>query len=59
MRTTEVVAVGEELAVILPPEALRHLNVSEGDTVYVTETANGFRISRLDLPRPSTSEPHE
>lgn len=44
----EVIAVGDELGIVLPPETLEHLKVSIGDTVHFTETANGFRISRLD-----------
>ncbi|MBS1822342.1 MAG: hypothetical protein JST61_10260 [Acidobacteria bacterium] len=44
----EVIAVGDELGIVLPPETLEHLKVSIGDTVNFTETANRFRISRLD-----------
>jgi hypothetical protein len=32
----------------LPPEVLGHLKVSEGDTLYLTETSDGYQISRND-----------
>lgn len=38
--------VGNSVGVILPKQALAHLNVAEGDTVSVTEAADGsLRIS--------------
>lgn len=38
--------VGNSVGVILPKEALSHLKVEEGDTVSVTEAADGsLRIS--------------
>ena len=38
--------IGNSVGVILPKEALAHLNVSEGDTVSVTEGADGsLRLS--------------
>jgi putative addiction module antidote len=33
------------VGVVLPKEALAHLNVSEGDTVSLTETQDGFRLT--------------
>ena len=33
--------VGNSVGVVLPKEALTHLNVGEGDTVCVTEAADG------------------
>lgn len=39
--------VGNSVGVILPKQALAHLNVAEGDTVSVTEAADGsLRISQ-------------
>jgi putative addiction module antidote len=39
--------VGNSVGVILPKQALTHLNVGEGDTVSVTEAADGsLRISQ-------------
>ncbi|HEX2917919.1 MAG TPA: hypothetical protein VHN81_05340 [Edaphobacter sp.] len=43
----EVVSVGDDLAIVLSPEVLKRLKVSVGDSVDLTETAMGFRISRL------------
>ena len=33
----EVVAVGDELGLILPPELVEHLGAVEGDTLYPTK----------------------
>ena len=39
--------VGNSVGVILPKQALNHLKVAEGDTVSVTEAADGsLRISQ-------------
>ena len=41
--------VGNSVGVVLPKEALAHLNVQEGDTVCVTDAADGtLRISATD-----------
>jgi len=38
--------IGNSVGIVLPREALTHLNVSEGDTVCVTEAAAGsLRLS--------------
>jgi putative addiction module antidote len=37
--------IGNSVGVVLPKEALAHLNVSEGDTVSLTETQDGFRLT--------------
>lgn len=37
--------VGNSVGVILPKEALAHLKVGEGDTVTLTETQDGVRLS--------------
>jgi len=39
----EVVAVGDELGLILPPELVEHLGAVEGDTLYPTK-ARGMNI---------------
>jgi putative addiction module antidote len=41
--------VGNSVGVVLPKEALAHLNVQEGDTVCVTDAADGaLRVSATD-----------
>jgi putative addiction module antidote len=38
--------VGNSVGLILPKEALAHMNLNEGEPVYLTETADGgFRIT--------------
>ena len=37
--------IGNSVGVVLPKEALAHLNVNEGDTVSLTETQDGFRLT--------------
>lgn len=36
---------GNSTGVVLPKEALARLQVSAGDTVYLTEAPDGFRIT--------------
>lgn len=38
--------IGNSVGVILPKEALAHLNVEEGDTVALTETPDGYRMAQ-------------
>jgi putative addiction module antidote len=40
--------VGNSVGVVLPKEVLAHLKVVEGDTVTVTETQDGVRLSAAD-----------
>jgi putative addiction module antidote len=44
----KVTKVGESLAVALPPEVLASLNAIEGDTLYLTRTAEGYALSAPD-----------
>ncbi|WP_404424140.1 AbrB/MazE/SpoVT family DNA-binding domain-containing protein [Nibricoccus sp. IMCC34717] len=44
----KVRAVGNSLGVILPKEVVGDLQVSEGDTLYITESPDGFRITSKD-----------
>lgn len=41
-------AVGSSLGVIIPKELLNTLNIKEGDNLYLTEGADGFRVSVQD-----------
>ena len=37
--------VGNSLGIVLPKEALTHLNVQEGDSLTLTEAQDGVRIT--------------
>lgn len=39
---------GSSLGVIIPKEVLNSLNVQKGDTLYLTEGADGFRVVAHD-----------
>lgn len=40
--------IGNSLGVTIPQEILKKLNVSEGDSVFVTETPEGIQITPHD-----------
>jgi putative addiction module antidote len=40
--------VGNSAALLLPKEALAKLRVEQGDTVYLTEAPDGYRITKFD-----------
>ncbi len=44
----KITPIGNSLGVILPKEALAKLNVTSGDSVFITETPGGFRITPYD-----------
>lgn len=46
--TAKVVAIGNSAGVILPKETLARLNVQKGDTLYITESAQGIRLIPYD-----------
>jgi putative addiction module antidote len=37
--------IGNSVGVVLPKEALTHLKVAEGDTLTLTETSDGLRLT--------------
>jgi putative addiction module antidote len=37
--------IGNSVGVVLPKEALSHLRVAEGDTLTLTETPDGLRLT--------------
>ncbi len=37
--------IGNSVGVVLPKEALSHLKVAEGDTLTLTETPDGLRLT--------------
>lgn len=44
----KVKQIGNSAGVVLPKEALNHLNVDKGDDLYLVETAEGYTISQYD-----------
>lgn len=41
----KVTRVGNSLGIVLPKEAANRLNVEAGDSVFITESPDGFRIT--------------
>jgi putative addiction module antidote len=41
----KLTAVGNSLGVVLPKEALGRLKVAKGDTLYITEAPDGYRLT--------------
>jgi putative addiction module antidote len=48
--------IGNSLGVVLPKEALAHLDVKEGDTLALTEAQDGLRISTANAEFMKTME---
>ena len=48
MTALKVTQIGNSLGVILPKEILARLQVEKGDTVFVTEAANGVNLTPYD-----------
>ncbi len=44
----KITPIGNSFGVILPKEALAKLKVAGGDSVFITETQDGFRITPYD-----------
>ena len=44
----KLTAIGNSVGVVLPKEALARLKVSKGDTLYITETPDGDRLTPYD-----------
>jgi putative addiction module antidote len=48
MHALKLTQIGNSVGVILPKEVLAKLKVEKGDTVYVTESPDGLRITPHD-----------
>jgi putative addiction module antidote len=48
MLTLKISRVGNSAALLLPKEALAKLRVEQGDTLYLTEAPDGYRITTFD-----------
>ena len=51
--------IGNSLGVVLPKEALSHLHVEEGDTLTLTESQDGVRLTATDPTFSETMEVFE
>jgi putative addiction module antidote len=45
MLTLKLTAVGNSIGVVLPKEALTKLKLEKGDTVFLTESPDGYRLT--------------
>jgi putative addiction module antidote len=45
---TKIIAIGDSLGIIIPEEMLARLKVGVGDTLYLTEIAQGIRLTPFD-----------
>jgi putative addiction module antidote len=41
----KLTAIGNSAGVVLPKDALARMKLDKGDTVYLTETVDGFRLT--------------
>jgi putative addiction module antidote len=48
MLKLKVKQVGNSAGVVLPKEALNHLNVGKGDEIYLVETEEGYTLTQYD-----------
>lgn len=48
MQALKVTQVGNSIGVILPKEVAARLKVEKGDVLYLTEAADGYRITPYD-----------
>jgi putative addiction module antidote len=48
MTKLKVTTIGSSAGVVLPKEVLARLKVSKGDSLYLTESPDGFRITPYD-----------
>ena len=48
MLALKITKIGNSAGLVLPKEALSKLRVVQGDTVYLTEAPDGFRITPYD-----------
>lgn len=46
--STEVIAIGKSLGIVLPPEMLARLKLVEGDTLYLAEFPGGIQLTAHD-----------
>jgi putative addiction module antidote len=45
MQTLKLTQIGNSVGVVLPKEVLARLSLEKGDTIYLTDSPNGVRIT--------------
>ena len=45
MIALKITTVGNSLGVVLPKEALARMKLAKGDTLYITHTPDGYRLT--------------
>ena len=45
MHTLKLTQIGNSIGVILPKEIIARLKVAKGDSIFITETPDGFAIA--------------
>lgn len=48
METLKIRKVGNSLGVVLPKTITSRLHVGEGDSIYLSEAPDGFRLTAMD-----------
>jgi putative addiction module antidote len=48
MTTLKLTKIGNSVGALLPKEVLARLHVEAGDTLYLTESPEGFRVTPYD-----------
>ena len=48
MFTLKITQIGNSVGVVLPKEALAQLKIGKGDTVFLTQMPDGFRLTAYD-----------
>jgi putative addiction module antidote len=46
--TAKVLTVGSSVGIVLNKEVLAHLNVQKGDTLYISNTPDGIKLTPYD-----------
>jgi putative addiction module antidote len=48
MTKLKITTIGSSAGIVLPKEVLARLRVAKGDTIFLTEAPDGFRITSYD-----------
>lgn len=56
VKKLEVIEVGTDLGMIFPPDLLKQLDCKEGDSVVITEMANGFHLRKCTASEAQQSD---
>ncbi|MBB3276807.1 MULTISPECIES: AbrB/MazE/SpoVT family DNA-binding domain-containing protein [Pseudoxanthomonas] len=48
MKTLKLNRIGNSVGLVLPRDVLSRLKVAEGDTLYLTEAPDGYRLTPFD-----------